>query len=204
MFSICQGLLVGSAGFGVVLAMNFLELTERRYSVRSYTDRPVERDLIKKCVEAARTSPSACNSQPWHFVVADEPDLVRRIAPLTTSAGIPINSFVKKAPVIAAVVTEKPNLSSRFGAAVKKTPFHLIDVGIAAEHFCLCAAELGLGTCMLGWFNKEGVKEALEIPKSKEVPLLITVGYSSTDKVPPKKRKELDSILDFNRYSLDL
>lgn len=180
--------------------MDFIELTKRRYSVRSYSDKTVERDLIEKCVEAARAAPSACNSQPWHFVVADEPELVGRIASLTSTAGVPINSFVKQAPVIAAVVTEKPNLSSRFGAAVKKTPFHLIDVGIAAEHFCLCAAELGLGTCMLGWFNKERVKEALEIPQSKEVPLLITVGYSSTDKVPQKKRKELDAILDYNRY----
>ncbi|MFO7850118.1 MAG: nitroreductase family protein [Spirochaetia bacterium] len=180
--------------------MDFEELVEKRYSVRRYAGTPVERELIEKCVEAARLAPSACNAQPWHFVAADEPELVGRIAPLTSTAGVPINSFVKQAPIIVAVVTEKPNLSSRFGAAVKKTPFHLIDVGIAAEHFCLRAAELGLGTCLLGWFDKEGVKEALGIPRSKEVPLLITMGYPSTDKVPQKKRKDLDTILDFNRY----
>ncbi|MBT3272389.1 MAG: NAD(P)H nitroreductase [Spirochaetales bacterium] len=180
--------------------MTFGELVNKRRSVRSYSDTPVEREKLQECVEAARLAPSACNSQPWHFVVADEPDLVRKIAPLTTTAGIPINAFVQQAPVIVALITERPNLSSSLGALVKGTPFHLLDVGIAAEHFCLRAAELGLGTCMLGWFNKKALKKLLEIPSKKEVPLLIAIGYPSSEEVPQKKRKPLDEIMDFGKY----
>ena len=180
--------------------MTFHELVNRRYSVRKYSEAPVEIEKIEACAEAARNAPSACNSQPWRFVVANEPDLIRRLAPLTTTTGVPINSFVREAPVIVAVVTERPNLSSRLGAQVKRTPFHLIDVGIAAEHFCLCATELGLGTCMLGWFNKKAVKELLHIPSRKELPLLITVGYPLTDEIPSKNRKPLGEILDIGAY----
>lgn len=181
--------------------MNFQELVERRYSVRGYSDRPVEREKITRCVEAARMAPSACNAQPWSFVVADEAEMVRCIAPLTSTAGVPINGFVKEAPVIVAVLSERPNLLSRFGAAVKKTPFYLIDGGIAAEHFCLAAAEQGLGTCMLGWFDKEGVRAVYGIPKKMEIPLLITLGYPKNDKIPKKKRKGLDEILRFATYT---
>lgn len=180
--------------------MTFRELVLRRYSVRKYADTPVELEKIEACVETARHAPSACNAQPWRFVVASEPDLIRRIAPLTTTAGVPINAFVTQAPAIVAIVTERPNLSSRLGALVRRTPFHLIDVGIAAEHFCLHAAEVGLGTCMLGWFNKKAVKELLRIPVRKELPLLITVGYPLTDEIPPKNRKPLEEILDIGSY----
>jgi nitroreductase len=180
--------------------MTFEELARKRYSVRHYAERPVERLKIEACVEAARLAPSACNAQPWRFVVADDPSLAARIAPLTTTPGVPINSFVQQAPVIVALVTERPNLSSRFGAAIQKTPFHLIDVGIAAEHFCLQAAELGLGTCMLGWFDKKKIKRILGIPARKELPLLITLGYPKNEEIPKKARRDLDEILDYRRY----
>lgn len=177
--------------------MTFSDLIRARYSLRTYSDRPVEREKLTACVEAARLSPSACNSQPWSFIIVDDPELISRIAPLTTSAAVPINKFVTQAPAIAVVVSERPNLSSRFGAAVKRTPFYLIDVGIAAEHFCLQAAELGLGTCMLGWFDQAAVKRTLGIPRRKKVPLLITIGYPREGKPPDKRRKELKEILDF-------
>ena len=177
--------------------MTFSDLVRARYSLRSYSDRPVERKKLTACVEAARLSPSACNSQPWRFIIVDDPELISRLAPLTTSTAVPINKFVDQAPAIAVVVSERPNLSSRLGAAVKRTPFYLIDVGIAAEHFCLQAAELGLGTCMLGWFDQAGVKRILDIPKRKKVPLLITIGYPREEKQPEKRRKDLNEILDF-------
>ncbi len=177
--------------------MTFSDLIRARYSLRSYSDRPVEREKLTACVEAARLSPSACNAQPWRFIIVDDLELISPIARLTTSPAIPINKFVSQAPAIAVVVSERPNLSSQLGAAVKRTPFYLIDVGIAAEHFCLQAAELGLGTCMLGWFDQAAVKRVLGIPKRKKVPLLIAVGYPREEKQPEKRRKELGEILDF-------
>lgn len=177
--------------------MTFSDLIRARYSLRKYDARPVEREKLAVCVEAARLSPSACNSQPWRFIVVDDPDLLRLIAPLTRTKGVPINRFVDAAPAIAVLVSERPNLSSLFGAAATGTPFYLIDVGIAAEHFCLQATELGLGTCMLGWFDRPGLKRILGIPKRKKIPLLITVGYPQNEGIPAKKRKPLEEILDF-------
>ena len=75
-----------------------------------------------------------------------------------------------------------------------------MDIGIAAEHFCLQAAEEGLGTCMLGWFNEKKVKKILSIPKLKRVELIISAGFSADEKIPHKKRKSIDEILSYNKY----
>ena len=176
---------------------SFIDLVRSRFSLRTYSSRPVEREKIEACVEAARLSPSACNSQPWKFVVVDDPELVKTLAPLTRTKGIPINTFVDGAPVIVVVVSQRPRLVSMLGAAVKRTPFYLIDVGIAAEHFCLRATEQGLGTCMLGWFNKRSIKRFLSIPPWKKIPLLITLGYPVGEEKPKRVRKSLDEILEY-------
>ena len=77
--------------------------------------------------------------------------------------------------------------------------FPLIDIGIAAEHICLQAAAEGLGTCMLGWFDETKVKKLLNIPKSKRVPLIITLGYPASE-TREKRRKNLDNITSYNNY----
>jgi nitroreductase len=75
-----------------------------------------------------------------------------------------------------------------------------MDVGIAAEHFCLQAAAEGLGTCMLGWFNEKRVKKMLSVPKLKRVELIISVGFSADENVPCKNRKRTDEIVSYNQY----
>ena len=75
-----------------------------------------------------------------------------------------------------------------------------MDIGRAAEHLCLQAAEEGLGTCMLGWFNEKKVKKTLSIPKLKRVELIISVGFSADEKIPCNKRKSIDEILSYNKY----
>jgi nitroreductase len=82
---------------------------------------------------------------------------------------------------------------------VRDKKFILMDVGIAAEHFCLQAAEEGLGTCMIGWFNEKKVKEMLNIPKSKRAMLIISLGYPE-GKHREKMRKPMDEIVSYNRY----
>ena len=77
----------------------------------------------------------------------------------------------------------------------------MIDIGIAAEHFCLQAAESGLGTCMLGWFDEKEVKKLIKVPKNKSIPLLITVGYTPNGYKQRKKiRKEFEQVVRFNSY----
>ncbi len=179
--------------------MKFLELIQKRQSVRKYSDKAVEKEKIFRCVEAARLAPSACNAQPWKYIVIDEPKLKEKVARETFSTVAPFNKFALQAPVIVAIVMEKPNFLSQFGGRVKDKDFYLIDIGITAEHFCLQAAEEGLGTCMLGWFNEKTVIKLLGIPSGKRIGLLITVGYPA-DEQREKKRKNILEISSYNKY----
>lgn len=181
--------------------MKFLELTEKRQSDRKYTDRPVEREKIERCLEAARIAPSASNSQPWSFVVVDEPGLKAKVAAKTIGPLKSFNNFVPQAPVIVAIVMEKPKVITEVGGRIKKKEYPLMDIGIAAEHFCLQAAEEGLGSCMLGWFDEKSVKTLLNVPEKKSMPLLITLGYTPRDYKHRKKiRKSTEKVVKWNRY----
>jgi nitroreductase len=185
--------------------MSFLELAANRQSVRDYLPgKAVEREKIERCLEAARLAPSTSNSQPWSFIVVDDPELLPAVAASTYSGLLSFNRFAEAAPVLVVVVTEPPVLSRtyvRLAAALKKRPYHLLDVGMAAEHFCLQAAEEGLGTCMLGWFDERAVKRELGIPSRKRVDLIITLGYPASQAVRPKKRKSLNRMRSYNRQA---
>ncbi len=174
--------------------MTFLELVRRRQSVRGYLPRPVEREKIERCLEAARLAPSASNDQPWRFVVADDPPLVRELGMGS------YNRFTGTAPAFVAVVREPGNTLTRVGGWLAGRDYRLIDLGMAAEHFCLQAAEEGLGTCLLGMFNELRVRRLLGVPRGRRVQILITLGYPADEKVREKKRKPLSQVRSYNRY----
>jgi nitroreductase len=180
--------------------MNFLDIARKRQSVREYLDKPVEKEKIEQCIEAARIAPSACNSQPWSFIVIDDPVLKNTVAEQTSNMMLPLNHFTKQAPVLIAIILEKAKVISQIGGTVKNKEFPLIDLGIAAEHICLQAVSEGLGTCILGWFNENKIKQLLNVPARKRIGLIITLGYPSNDKIRPKKRKELKDIIRCNSY----
>jgi len=177
-----------------------LELMRQRQSDRGYTGRPVEQEKIDRALEAARLAPSACNAQPWKFIVVDEPGLKNRIACTTTSGLLPLNHFTRQAPVHVVVVMEQANLTSRLGSRIKDKHLPLLDIGIAVEHLCLQAAEDGLGSCIIGWFNEGQVRTLLDIPASSRPVLIVTLGYSSSPVIRPKKRKPIAEIAARNRY----
>ncbi|BDI75732.1 NAD(P)H nitroreductase [Paraprevotella clara] len=176
--------------------MNLFELIQKRQSDRKYESRPVSREMVMKCLEAARLAPSACNSQPWKFVVVDDVALLPQMG--AAAAGMGMNGFAREVPVIVAVVLEKMNLTARIGSVIKDKEYSLLDVGIAVEHFCLQAAELGLGTCIMGWFDEKKVKKLLGI-KGKRVPLLISLGYPAGE-TRKKARKSLEEMSSWNQY----
>ncbi len=181
--------------------MKFNELILLRQSDRQYTNKPVSREIINKCIEAARLAPSASNSQPWSFIVIDEPEVKDKVAKKTFGPLKSFNKFVPQAPVIIAIVLEKPKIITELGGRIKKKEFPLMDIGIAAEHICLQAAEEGLGSCMLGWFDELSVKTLLKVPESKSIPLLITIGYTPEDYKHRKKiRKDFDKMVKYNSY----
>ncbi|MCL2512151.1 MAG: nitroreductase family protein [Bacteroidales bacterium] len=177
--------------------MNFYKLITTRQSERQYDPRLVESEKIMQCIEAARMAPSACNAQPWRFIVVDEPALKKQLA--GAMAGMGMNKFAFDAPAIVAIVLEKPNVMSKIGSVLKGKEYTLMDIGIAATHFCLQATDLGLGTCIIGWFDEKKVRKLLQIPNKKRIPLLLTVGYS-TDEIRKKQRKGLDVVYSANKY----
>jgi nitroreductase len=181
--------------------MNFLELVKKRQSVRKYSNNPVEKEKLLRCLEAARLAPSASNSQPWKWLVVDDGSLRSKVAAETYNQIVNFNKFVSEAPVLVVVVMEKPKMVTKIGMAIKKKEWPWIDIGIAAEHFCLQAAEDGLGTCMLGWFNEKPIKNLLSIPESKTIGLIISVGYPPEGyKLREKTRKTFDEVVKFNVY----
>lgn len=182
------------------MSVPFLELCARRRSVRCYADRSVEREKILRCLVAARRAPSACNGQPWSFTVVDDPPLRRQIAAAASGGVLPLNHFTQQAPVLVVVALEPTTVTARLGARVKRKDFPLMDVAIAAEHFCLQAVEEGLGTCLLGWFDEARVHELLRMPKRSRPVLIIALGYPADEARPASQRKSLEEISAWNAH----
>ena len=179
------------------ILMEFAELIMKRQSDRKYAPKPVAKEDILKCLEAARMSPSACNAQPWKFVVVDE--RAKLMAVSEAAIGLGMNKFTVQAPVLVAVVQEKMNLEARAGALLKNKDYSMMDLGMAVEHFCLQAADLGLGTCIMGWFDEKKVKKILGVPRSRRVQLIIALGHPDGPS-RPKVRKALEEIASWNEY----
>ncbi len=178
----------------------FLQLAARRRSVRGYIARPVEREKVRRCIEAARLAPSACNSQPWTFIVIDDPEVRGHVAEATSGGVLPLNHFTRQAPLLVVVVAKCAKTSARIGALIKNKPFAMMDAAIATEHFCLQAAEEGLGTCILGWFDEKRVRSLLAIRGSARPALILTMGYADVNAVLPLRRKEIEAISAWNAY----
>lgn len=170
-----------------------------RQSDRAYLDKKVEKDKLDRILEAGRLAPSACNSQPWKFIVVDDPELLKKVSSAASAKELGFNRFTDQVPVFIVIVREKSKPIARVGGAIKDKDYSLIDVGIAAENICLQAAAEGLGTCMLGWFNEKEIKKILNIPSNRRAELVITLGYPA--KASRKKsRKAFDDVVSFNSY----
>lgn len=176
-----------------------LSLINSRQSERRYLDRPVEQEKIDRITEAGRLSPSACNGQPWRFIVVDDPELRHKVATATESEILRMNTFVHQAPVLIVIVREKSNFTSRAGDLVKKRDYSLIDIGIATASMVYQATAEGLGTCILGWFDEKKIRELLGIPKLKRVELVISVGYTENQH-RNKTRKSPGEVISSNSY----
>lgn len=177
--------------------MDFEELILKRQSDRKYTPGKVSTEDIMKCIEAARMSPSACNAQPWKFVVVDDRGKLNEMA--DAAEGMGMNKFTHGVPVMVAVVLEKMNFSAKVGSLVKNKDYCMLDLGMAVEHFCLQAADLGLGTCIMGWFDEKKIASLLGVPRGKRIPLIIALGHPEG---PTRKkiRKPLEDMSSWNSY----
>ncbi len=181
--------------------MTLSDLIKKRRSTRRFSDRAVEKEKIMMCLEAARLAPSACNSQPWRFIVVDDEETRNRLSHAAFGGVYSISSFARKAPVMVAIVSEKDKFIARVGALLRGTKYYLIDIGIAGEHFVLQAEELGLGTCWIGWFNEKRVKSALNVPRDKKIDVLLALGYPDKESQGSRHNREpMAKIASFNAY----
>ena len=159
----------------------FLDLVKQRQSDRRYDpEKTVEPEKLARIIEAARLAPSACNAQPWHFVVVDDPDLKNRVADAAANRVLGMNHFTKQAPVHLLVVEEAGNITSTLGGWIKRKHFPRIDIGIVDE---------------------AAVRKVLAIPSGKRVLLDIVIGYSA-DPLREKSRRSVCEVASRNQYDM--
>jgi nitroreductase len=146
--------------------MDVFEAIEERRSIRTFTDKPVEREKMEKILEAGRLAPSAKNLEPWHFIAVTDPEKRKALS------GGNWAKFLTQSPLVIVACGDK-----------KASPdWYAIDVALAVENMVLTAVSLGLGTCCVGSFTEKDVKTTLKIPENFEVLVMIAIGYPG-DKV---------------------
>lgn len=170
--------------------MTVLEAIQNRRSVRTYQPDPVPDEKLNKILEAARLAPSAHNAQARKFVVVRDAEQRRKLA------GAAGQSFIAQAPVIIVAVSLDPGHILSSGV-----PAGPVDLAIAVDHMTLAAVAEGLGSCWVGAFSQEAVKEILNIPQQYQVIVLLPLGFPA-QKPLPKSRKELKEIICRDTFSL--
>jgi nitroreductase len=159
-------------------------MIKERRSIRSYLDKPIEKEILKEIIDAARLSPSARNIQPWHFIVITEEETLKRISEL-----VPWGSFVSKSPACIVVCGDK---------GAKR---YVEDCCIASENIMLAAKSFGIGTCYVAALGKpvDEVRDLLGIPENFEIVCFISMGYFGKNPGPHDK-KDLNEILHWERF----
>lgn len=167
--------------------MNLTQILNRRYSVRAFSEKPVEQSKITKILEAARLAPTAKNFQPERIFLLESPEALAKIRAITRSA--------YDAPVVFLVCGEP--------ATAWVNPFNgrnaaQMDCSIVATHMMLRATDLGLGSVWVCWFDTEAVKKAFGLPEGIEPYCLLPIGYPGEKSVPSPRhfeRKSLEEIV---------
>jgi nitroreductase len=166
--------------------MELFQAIRSRRSVRSFQERDVEDEKLERVLEAARLAPSARNLQDWRFVVVKDPERRRMLAEASKN-----QSFVGEAPVVIAACGTMPDYVMTCGQKAST-----VDITIAVDHMTLAAAAEGLGTCWIGAFYEERVKEILGIPSNVSVVALLPLGYpAEAEALTRTGRKKLEEIV---------
>ncbi|MEW6250318.1 MAG: nitroreductase family protein [Planctomycetota bacterium] len=173
----------------------FTAILNRR-SVRSYAARPIPGPALARLLQAVRAAPSACNLQPWHFVLITAPDLRRRVA-----AACNDQHWLAGAPLIVAGCALPQQAYQHMGGLGNSAA---LDVAIALDHLTLAAVAEGLGTCWIGAFDEDRVRKLLEIPARMRIVALTPVGYpAQPDLISPldeARRKPSAAIFSHERF----
>ncbi len=164
--------------------MSFLEVISSRRSVRRYEDKEIPKDVLDQIVEAGRQSHSAANKQPYRFVIVTDFEIKQKMSGM-------FSRFLKNAPlIIAGCANPKALLTGKWAK---------IDTTIALENMVLAAWSLGIGSCWIGSFKEQKIKELLKIPRDWKVVALVTFGYPA-EKPKPRKKKKKNDLFSLNQF----
>jgi nitroreductase len=166
-----------------------LDIIRKRRSIRSHTDRPIEREKIELLIEAANYAPSAGNIYPWKIVVVQDSRLVRKIQ--SVSPGM-----LGRPAALIAFCSDRQKAQSKLGNRGRDI-FCFMDVAHAAQNLCILATELGIGTCCIMSFNREAVGEFLEIPEKYSADYLVSLGYPDGELIALEKRSLEETVLSW-------
>ena len=169
--------------------MELYEAIKKRYSVRSYQDKPVEQERLDRIFEAVRQAPSASNGQPWRFILVRDAETRKKLVSVCKD-----QAFVAEAAVVIAGVGLMPD--RRMACGVPSDP---VDLGIAMEHIALAAVDEGLGTCWIGSFDQDQIHELLGIPAEATVVEVMTLGYPAGEP-QYRARKALNEIVCYEKF----
>ena len=173
--------------------MDFYEVIRTRRSIRSYKPDPVPDEVLMRVLEAARISPSGSNRQPWKFIIVKDENLRRRVAQACHN-----QMFIAEAPIV--IVACGYNIHWNRGGYMGDLSM-LIDVSIAFTHLILAARAEGLGTCWIGAFDNEEVKNLLNIPKEVNVVAITPLGYPKDEEFrEPGPRKPISEIISIDKF----
>ena len=168
-----------------------MELIETRRSIRSYKNQEIEEDKLDYVLQAFRKAPSAKNLQPWKLVVIKNKKILKDIAIACNN-----QTFMEEAPVIIAACAKEEEAYGTMGGYMNSYP---IDIAIALEHLILAATEKGLGTCWIGAFKEQLVKDILGVPENVRVVALTPLGYPARE-ASVRGRKPLTEIISYDKY----
>jgi nitroreductase len=167
--------------------MKFLELVQKRYSVRSYEDRPVEDEKLKQILEAARLAPTGANRQPFQLIVVHTTGKQEELRPIYNR-----NWFVQAPVIICACATTSEGQPYREAGAYR-------NVAIVVDHMILAATDLGLGTCWIGAYDAGAARKILGIPDDVYPVVFVAVGYAK-DQPKPKDRKPIEELVRYEHW----
>jgi nitroreductase len=171
--------------------MDIYEAVRERTSIRAYKPDPIEEDKLERILDAARLAPSGKNGQPWTFIVVKDEEIRRKLVPACKN-----QEFVGQAPVVVVACGHEERAYKKMGGYWNSMP---LDIGIAIEHLMLAAVSEGLGTCWIGAFFEEQVREILGVPEGVKIVALTPIGYPAGEKTP-RPRKSLDEIIMHDRW----
>ncbi len=163
--------------------MKVRDIIQKRRSIRKFQESSLPEEDLKILMDAAQLAPSASNRQPYSFIIVKDKELMRELSKKAS-----IQRFIRNAAVIFVAVGDP-----------EQERWYKVDIGIAVQQICLQAVELGLGSCWLGAFDEENLKQLLKIPNKLHVVALLAVGIPAQDP-PARPRKSLDELFRMNYY----